>query len=433
MKRLSGVNIEPISHDELFQTTGIRPRFINDFNTANSDDMKEVNRLLMTEYSGDTLSPIPKCHCGDLSGGDQLGVKCPECNTVVSHAAEQPIESILWMRPPEGIDVLIQPASWRFLTRFLNDKLAGFDALRYLTDPSYRPTERSKRDKKVEKFLKLGLPRGLNNFYRNFDSIVQTLLENRIYTPSNRSLMEAWLARFKHTLFAKQIPLPSPMVFVIERGDGGNTYADLSMTGCLDAIHSIASLSHRLVPPSDRVKNTHTVKAIAKMAEFYRTFYRENLGKKEGMYRKQINGTRMDFSARAVITSRTRPHNMNEIIPPWGLTIALLRLHLESKMLRLGLRPNEIRGELYSSIKKYNLRIDKLIQEIIDESEDGALHTIFQRNPSLIRGSGLKQLIPEVCKDPKVSTIQFSVLCAPYPNADQKTLVQKSFRNTLSI
>lgn len=377
MSRLSGIHMELVSHEERFKTLKTQPVLVNDYDITSEEDKEALNQLLFTQYDGDTLSSVPSCSCGHLASGEYEGLTCPECHTEVHPVTERPLESVLWLKVPDGIDRFISPAAWRKLSKLLH--IPNFDTLSYLTDPNYKWTGKGRE---ALKFLELGLPRGLNSFYRQFDKIITTILDSTVLKAKVRNdIAPKWLAKYHHTIFTRYLPVPSKLVFVVERSGSGQTmYADLKMKGCLDAIRTIGSLQTSTLEVSDRVKNARTVKSIKQLAEFYRVFYAGNLNGKPGWLRKAVYGGRLDFTARAVISSVFGVHAYDELILPWGLSVELLRLHLTSKLLRMDYTPNEAKALINASIRQYNPLISELLDELIAESKGSHLKVKLQRN-----------------------------------------------------
>lgn len=415
MSRPMGVHIEAISHEERFNTLQHQPVIVNDYDITSEEDKLALNDMLFTEYDSDTLSAVPSCTCGHLTGGEYEGMVCRECHAEVRSITERPLESVLWLRVPEGIHAFISPAAWRKLAKLLH--IPNFDTMTYLTDPQYQWKANSRV---VQKFLELDLPRGLNAFYEHFDRIIEAIFASSILKVSIRDdIGPKWIAKHRDKIFTRYLPIPSKMVFVVEKSAiGQSMYADLKMKGCLDAIRTISSIETATLGVSDRVKNARTVKAIKQLADFYYQFYKANISGKPGWLRKSVYGSRLDFTARAVISSVFGPHAYDELILPWGLSVELMRLHLMSKLLRRGYAPNAAKAKINESIRQYDPLISELLDELINETRDGYLNVLLQRNPSLVRGSGQKFKVRTIRRDPNINTIGFSVLTTKAPNAD---------------
>lgn len=420
MYNYTGTQIQPISHEERFRQLERPPIMVNDYDISIDKEKEKLNKLTTVEYDGESLSPIPSCLCGKYNKGRYEGKVCEVCGHKVVTVTDQMVSPLLWMAAPFGIEKLIQPASWRRLSKFL--KIPKINTLEYLCDPAYRLPNRGPMSQEsrrtMDKLVNLNLPRGLNNFYHHFDDIIEALCEGRVVSKQNIPLLRLWVSKYRDRIFTRQIPIPCKLVFVIEKDKNNRRYTDLNMAKCLESIRTITSLEYRIKPPSEQVVNSHTVKAIILMADFYSSFYGDNFMKKGGWFRKQIFGSRLNFTARSVISSKTRPHNYDELTLPWGLSVALLRLHLTSKLLRRGYTPNEAKAKLNRSIRRVDDEISELLTELLEEAPEQALATVFQRNPSLPRGSAQMFKVPEISRDPDSMTIMLSVLATTLFNAD---------------
>ena len=186
----------------------------------------------------------------------------------------------------------------------------------------------------------------------------------------------------------------------------------------IDAVRTISSIKSSATPLSMRSVETRVVNAISKLAMFYRNFSQKTLGRKPGLFRKHVFGGRAHFTARAVISSLSDAHHYEELHTPWGMSVALLKLHLTNKMLKMGMTPLEVERHLSEHTLKYSPLLDQLFQELIAESPYRGLPVIFQRNPSLHRGSAQRLYITKVKTDPMITTISFSVLTLKSCNAD---------------
>src|SRR5690606_20596194 len=134
--------------------------------------------------------------------------------------------------------------------------------------------------------------------------------------------------------------------------------------------------------------------------------------------RRHILGSRMDFTARAVIISISEPHHYEDIRLPWSVAINLFKLELANKLLKSGRTPNEIHRFIESHIHRYSEYMDMLLTEIISEGPDGKIPCLLQRNPTLNRGNMQRLFITGFLKDPTINAIGLSVLILRSYNAD---------------
>jgi hypothetical protein len=417
-----GVALELVDFDDMFHRgTTKTPIIINDFSENSEDDKDAFNRLIYTKYSSDLLSNLPSCECGEVVGdynarnGDQPGVICSNCHTECVHALEQDLEPLVWMRAPVGVPYLMNPIVWTML----NDTFtrSGFEILRWICDTTYKPQVRTPAI--MEQVQELGIPRGYNNFVEHFDDIIDALFELKRGKGKKGEIhpLQALIRMQRNCIFSKYMPLPNRSLIVIEQTNVG-IYVDPIITGAVDAIRTMVGIDGPLTNHSVRTKENRTVKTLAQLAAFNDDLARSTLAKKEGIFRKHVFGTRSHFSCRGVITSTTDAHAYDEIYVPWGMGVASMSIHLTNKLLRDGFDPNTAKAYLYEHSQKYSERLDGYFKELIEECPYKGLPVVFQRNPSLERGSAQAMFITKFKTQVEDPTISLSILSVVGFNAD---------------
>jgi hypothetical protein len=410
---------EIVNYDEMFhrESASERPVLITEFDVTLSEDKERLNRVLMTKYEGDTLDVTPQCDCGALKGEYRIGIRCFACKTTVDHVTERALKPSLWLEVPAGVRAFINPHMWTILHQALGS--GNSNVLDYLTNPYYKPANITPVLRKV---MDLGIDRGLNNFVDKFDDIIRMLFEKRgIITAKNKFALWTFVQKHRQHMFCRYLPVPSKLTFITEM-NAGVTYTDKTMTMALDAIRTINSIVTAVMPLSDRQKESRVVGAISLLASYYWTFAGDPTGNKYAIIRQHIVGGRPHFTARAVISSISEPHQHDELVIPWGVAVLLLKLHLTNLLLKRGMSPNEIHRLLHENVNKYHPLLDELFNELINEGD--GLWATLGRNPSLarlsiqyfrigrIRGMGGRQ------EEVVINTIGMSVLTLRGPNAD---------------
>lgn len=404
-----------VDHGQIFNRLRHQPVFANDLDVSTQQGREQLQKLLIKRYEGDALNILPTCHCGCLTGGRNLLAICGTCGTACLPPLEQPMESLIWIRPPEGIKSFINPSAWTFLSRAMTT--SGFNLLEYLVNPGYKPA--GKTPLKLPQFMQHGYERGINSFYDNFDAIMETIFKLKLVKDvgPTRSDYQDWIRMYRDRIFSKYLPLPSNASFVIE-SSSNTDYLDKTIGLAIDAMWEIISVDNSSMPLTDYRKQVRVADAMGKLAEYYSEFEDKTLGKKKGIFRKHIFGGRVHFSARAVISSITDPHRYWEIHTPWSLSLQLLKIHITNKLFKRGLTPNEIEALFRDYAMMYHPLLDEVMEELIREAPDQRLPVVFQRNPTLHRGSAQALYITKVKKDPRIVTISFSVLVLSAANAD---------------
>lgn len=403
-----GIFIELENFSQAFLKASIEPIIINDLSCASEDDRLYIDQLISVKYDKtDLFSNEPRCECGDLQGGYQMGVICGNCQKPVSEVFDQQLEPLVWIRAPKGVERLINPLVWTMICKKFSK--SNFNFIEWICNTDYHPT--SSKPVELGELSFLGIERGYNNFVKNFDKYITILAGLKRFRPKKGEDDQVLqlLREQRECVFSQYLPLPNKTLMVVEDTKVGQ-FVDPLVTGAIDAIRTISSIDSPLANFTLRQKENRTAKTISMLADFYHSAYSEIFSQKNGLFRKHIFGTRNHFSARAVITSNTKAHRYDELHIAWGHGVTMLRMHLTNKLLRRGYTPNQIAGLLQENTVKYNHLIDELFHELIDESPDKGLPCIFSRNPSLARGSTQRMFITKVKTDVEDPTITLSIL-----------------------
>lgn len=409
------ISLKIVDFNHQYQTTAIATYMVNDFDVTSNDERERLRQMIYTNYEGDSLKILPQCQCGAITGEYNVGVVCPDCKVVVMAVTERPLESFLWIRPLDGVEAMINPIVWTILSERMTHQ--NVNLLRWLCDPTMvLPPNAVKLPKSVHTWP---LERGINAFYNNFETYIDALLDSDIIkgTKLQKRRLREFLAKWRHAIFTRYLPIPSSLNFITER-TVTSTYVDTTMTDAIDAVWMISAAEHSTKPLSLKQRISRVVKANMLLANYYEKFIASVLVGKKGTFRKHVFGSRLHFTARAVIDSLSDNHVYDEIHIPWSLATMLLKIHLSSKLIKRGFTPNQSNQLLHEHAVKYNPLIDELFQELIREAPSGGIPVFLNRNPSLVRGSIQTLRITKVKTDPKINSISLSVLVLKAYNAD---------------
>lgn len=416
-----GIYEECVSHDELFANLTFEPVIANFMDVETLEGKEKLNKLLYSRYEGDSLNVVPCCDCGALYGADHLEEVCVECGTTCAYITEKALESLLWIKAPDKINCLINPTAWIILSNAYTT--SGFNLLEWLTDSSYQPPPKTviKMERMLEKYKSYGYERGLNSFYENFDNIIAGLYSSKLvkdYGP-NKDTIQTWIKENRSKIFSQYLPIPSKVSFVVE-SSGTTTFVDKKITLAFDAVHAMIAIENSSIPLSIKRKESKVVKAIKTLSEYYREFSRDTLGAKPGIFRKHVFGGSLYFTARAVISSIPGPHNYDELYLPWTLSLQLFSLHITNKLSKYPYfyTPNQINDLLRDYALKHNPLLERILNDLIKDSPYGRIPFVFQRNPSLVRGSAQLLWCPKIKTDPRDTTISWSPMVFKAANAD---------------
>ena len=154
------IHLDVVDISEVFRNLRDKPIIINDYETTSISDKNFIRDLIYTKYDNDVLSSIPRCNCPNTAnpiiGADRQGEYCPNCNTKVTARFDDELESILWVRAPEGVEPFINPRIWHDIKATLGNRRV--DILSWLTNTAYKPKNGGKPEI-LTKLEELGIKR----------------------------------------------------------------------------------------------------------------------------------------------------------------------------------------------------------------------------------------------------------------------------------
>lgn len=404
-----------VDYTEIYENLPETPIIINDLSTNTQEDREYIDDLIMTRCSTDMLSILPSCRCGKTKGEYIIGTICEYCNTPVKSKIEQDIHPLVWFRRPMGVAPLISIAVLNMLKNKF--KVTGYDIIDWLIDTTYVSSK--KIPPVLNAITDAGIQRGYNFFVNNFDNIMEILFSMKIFRVKGNKPDELYelIKRDRHLVFSDYIPLPNKTLFIVEDTSTGR-YVDATIVDARDAINTITSIDKKFANSSSRVRENRTAKALLRLAKFYSNFAAQKISPKKGLIRKHVIATRSHFCSRAVITSITKPHKYDEIEMPWSIGLTLFRVHLLSKLMRIGFSYNGALGLLIEHVNKYHPLLDKLLDELIEEAPNKRIPITHQRNPSLHQGSLQLMYISKFKKNPEDVTVGTPITNVKAFNAD---------------
>lgn len=417
--------------DQMFDDLPIKPVIANDLDIVSDEGKQQLNQLLLTKYEGDSLSNIPSCRRGCLTGLEHLHKVCEICGDICETMLNRPIYPMVWMAAPEGTACLLNPAAYYPLKKTMT--VEGCSDLEWLIDPLYEPPKLSVRCKRL---AQQGVQRGLGYFHANFESIMILYVEawrirKRNYDKEDFEAYVNMLIKNPQWLFCQYLPMPSRVGFVLETNESG-AYLEKNVASATNALLTIVSIKNAVRPMTIPHKEHRIVKAMNILTPFFHDYTATILGKKPGLLRKNIIAGKVNFTGRAVITSIHGIHRYDELHYSWSLSVSLFRPHLMNKLLKRGFTPNEIKSTLRFAAKNECPLISELFDEmLLEASEEGGIQvhkddlafdgmewddniqgigTVLQRNPSLKRLSMQYFYVSRIDRNPRVNVVRISVL-----------------------
>ena len=394
---------------------------INDYKTTSAADKNFIKDLIYTKYNNDVMSSVPRCNCpaenDPIVGADRAGEYCPKCNTKVSARFDDELESILWVRAPQGVEPFINPRIWQALKSTLGNRRVYL--LSWLTSTSYKPKQTQHKPEILTRLEALGIKRGYNNFVRNFDKYIKLISEMKEFKRKPRMWgLLRFLKNNRHKLLTNFIPCPNRALFVVEPTNVEKTYMDLIGIVAIDAIALMTSIDVPGQTIALHARENRTSKFLTNMCIYQEKYLRNNIAKKGGSYRKHMVSSRCAPSFRAVITSITEPHDFEQIIIPWSTAMTIFQPHMENIMLKNGLTSKEILEIFNRYINKFDQRLYDLMMKIIYDYTEKGFPTLWNRNPTLGRSSILLLFIGGIKKDVNDPTVSMSIGVVTFFNAD---------------
>lgn len=410
--------------DRIRSTLPEDPIYINNISNTTDSDREAIKNLILTRYTTDMISMLPRCSCGNTKGQFLIGFTCPDCNTKVTPSITNDIHPSVWVKSPIGIVKLISPIVLIMLRDTFNK--SGFGVIQWLMDTTYKAQVKTPEVvKKIE--LAPWFKRGYNFFVTNMHMILEHLSNMKEYRDKKKIIdtLRILLLAYNDSVFCDALPLPNKSLIVFEKTSLGE-YTSYDHFKIIDSVLHLASIDKDFYDQRPAVKENRTAKALFLLAEFYSTYFKSSLCGKQGQFRKHAFGTRTNFSFRAVISSNTDIHEYDSITIPWNVALTCFRPHLINKLTRNGYDHNSAVEMIVTNIEKYNEELDKLLTEIIDESthidvdgvEKRGIVTLLQRNPSLLQGSFVRVRITNFHRDVRNKTIWMSIFLCRSLNAD---------------
>jgi len=368
----------------------------------------DIEDILYTTYQ-DSISMIPTCECGKTKGAYKLGKQCPYCPSVVSNRFEE-IKPILWIGPFKDKTKWLNPHFWSMLKSLLRGKNKTFDPVRYLADTSYKapPGVLKPYMSTIETIIG---GRGYDNFINNIDKVLVFLENNSEFKLNDKpikvqNLIKIYNKEKDTLLFSDYLPLINKRLFVMENTAKGN-YTSVMLADIID-ISLTAIRASKIEDP----KKSMNAKAeiISNITSLFENYLDEKIITKAGLVRRHIYGTRMHFTARAVITALPLKYDYDTIHVPWTIGVSTFRPHVLNKLLKRGYVYRDASELIFEAGVRYIKEIDDILKELISENKYKGIPVLMTRNPSLLLSSSQIVYITKFKTDLKDKSISTSVM-----------------------
>lgn len=417
------------SFDDIYENVPGEKVLINYEDIFDNANKERLDDMIFRNYSEDNLSIIPSCRCGKLKGTYYVGEIARCCGSYVSSSVDDNISFLLWLRQPKDVERFLSPMVFiNLLNRYKISK-PSVRLVEWIVLPNYK-IDRKQQKKNLGRLERLahllnmhGVKRGYNSFIQNFFKIIEILeaefVKDKASKEPGPNNFYNYLWNNKDNIFSTHLPFPNRVFFTMESNELGK-FIDKSLMNPLNLIRRLTGIDLLTRPP--QVKQNKVAQSLIDLADFYVDYMKQVIFSKPGLIRQQISSSRSHFTARAVITTIAGPHKLDELHIPWSIACSLLREHVLNRLYKRGFSFKKAVNFLQYHNKIWNPILAEIFAEIIasgsDDPNDFGLPALFNRNPSLHRGSIQRVRITVVKGDVADNTFSFSVNIAPSFNAD---------------
>ena len=404
------IALELLQYDKLYHSLKTEKFSINGVDYFNADGAKLINSSLMRNYTGDNISVVPQCNCGDTKGAYYLGMTCSNCLTTVKNNAEDNVSFVLWCKQPIGVNKFFNPFILGIMLDRYKISKPTLSFIQYMMNAGFKIDKKQQKtnlgtlDRLITIFESYGIQRGYNSFTENLIPIVEILEKEVIKAKKADPEFIDFLYNNKDDLFSEYLPFPNSVLLSTEQTELGK-FMDKSVIPCIDTVRSLTGIDLQYRKPI--VKQNKVANALITLSRFYKSYFKDTVFSKPGLIRQHISSTRNNFTARAVVTSIQGRHRYNDFVLPWAVGVQLFREMLLNKLDKRGWLYKDASELLRRYTRVYNPLLDEIFKEIISETLNG-IDLLVCRNPSLHRGSILHLKCPRVKTDANDNTVEIA-------------------------
>lgn len=409
------------SYDEIFNRLTTDKILINNVDVFNAENKEMLDNIILMNYSEDNLSIIPSCKCGELKGEYYVGDVCHKCDTTVVNGLDDAISFLLWVKAPREVERFISPAALMFLINRYKITKPNVKLIEYMLLPNLKIDRKQQRTniELLEKFdfmlKQAGISRGYNSFIQNFYKVIEILEAEFVKKKKTReNEFIEFLQRNEANIFSEHLPFPNRIIFATESNELGR-FMDKSTLTPINVIRRLTGIDLHTRPSRD--KQTRVAKSLLELAPFYEAYLKSSVFEKPGLIRQHITSNRAHFTARGVIVSIAGPHRRGDLHLPWSMSVSLFRPFILNALYKRGYSYKQAVNFLTYHIRIYHPLLDEIFKELIS-SAGGGIKALFNRNPSLHRGSIQAVEIVKIKTDPYDTTVGMSDRIGPSFNSD---------------
>lgn len=348
------------------------------------------------------------CQCGKYVGKYYNGIICEKCGTEVKEVAAN-IDKTGWI--DLGERHLIKYVAYMMLER-----LIGRENLKQIIHQPNYITISGERDEKVIEELRESTPEtkywhiGIEKFYEEYNEILdyyfylhhkkeeelEMVLDdsgfpklddsgNQVYKESKKSQENRRIRNFicsKFDVFTNKIPVLSAVLRPAMRTEDGLKLDALNIlyTNILKNVEMLKDKSGQLPIMLDLIQE-------GIQAQYFQLSENaiEAIKSKGGLIRNQICGTRINFSARNIISPAKAGYKLDELVLPYLTFLELFKFEIINVLTRVkNIDMIEANKIVFDAAINFNEDVYLIMKKMISDEEIGVL---LNRNPTIALGS----------------------------------------------
>jgi DNA-directed RNA polymerase beta' subunit len=329
------------------------------------------------------------CDCGKYVGKVYEGIECSECKTRVE-LIEANINKIGW------IDLGEESYLIKYVSYMMLEKVIGKENMRNIIHVPNTITIEGNLDLNEIQNLQNSDPEkkywyiGIQEFKNRYAEILTYYHE--LHEKKEKDHFE--FLEDSDDVFTNKIPVISVVLRPVMRTDEGLKLDEINNT-YINILKNVKILR-------DKTENTELIKNIT--IETIQSLYfqlseeiLENIKSKAGLIRNQIMGTRVNFSARNIISPARAGYKIDEVILPYLTFLNLYKYEIMNIISKVkNIRYTDAQKIWYQASLKVDEEIYMIMQKMITDEE---IAILLNRNPTISYGSILYLRVAGIKKD----------------------------------
>lgn len=367
-RKITKVRIKRIAHDEVYEdlrAKGLQIDITSPEILVNGK--RPIDGIFSPLFGADTTQEIPiySCDCRKLTGGANLGRRCPDCGSIV-----------------RSIDANLELCGYVDIAPYHVLTFHGWTAFcKAFKEATMRDIITSTKHINVKgKIVEDGKPT-IMSLYKDYEDKYEELL-----------------GLPKKYAFMSKIPVYSARLRPLMRTGRKMTILDankqyLSIIECRGILKTASIMRLRR-----EIEVQKTLNQIQQNVITIFDLVQEQLNEKKGVIRQSLIAGRVDYSARVVIALGTtlQPH---EVDVPYSLMMTLYEEEIANYLSRIeGISISKAMDIVEENAAHRNEKLVKIINQLLKSKE--GIWAIINRNPTISESSILYVRIRKIHDDP---------------------------------